>query len=89
MRSDSWNLSEEIKIQAYARLSERFGEYHIPYRERLGETKLVPWKVGLENLSYFIMMRLGIVGLMQSYFKKPPAPRRLPTPAASKAEQQH
>jgi glycosyltransferase involved in cell wall biosynthesis len=58
--SHTWNFSEEIKIEAYRKLGKRFGEYKIPYRERLGETKLPAWKVGLLNLSYLTALRLNI-----------------------------
>ncbi len=71
LRSDSWNFSEEIKIEARSRLGNRFSEYKIPYRERLGNTKLVPWKVGLQNIGYMIAMRTGTVGLLQMTFKRP------------------
>ncbi len=58
--SHTWNLSEEIKIEAYRKLGKRFGEYKIPYRERLGETKLAAWKVGLINLGYLTALRLNL-----------------------------
>lgn len=61
LHSDGWNFSQEIKIQAFTKLSKRFGEVHIPYSERLGQTKLVAWKVGLQNLAYFIGMRTNLV----------------------------
>ena len=61
LRSDDWNLSEEIKLRAYGRLGPRFAEVHIPYRPRLGESKLMPWKVGLENILYLLRMRAGLL----------------------------
>lgn len=71
LHSDSWNFSEEIKLQAYTRLGAKFAEYKIPYRERLGETKLMPWKVGIENISYMLAMRTGTVPLIRSLLKRP------------------
>ena len=71
LHSDSWNFSEEIKLQAYARLGKRFAEYQIPYRERLGETKLMPWKVGVENITYMVAMRTGAVPLIRTILKRP------------------
>lgn len=62
--SDTWNFSEEIKLQAYMNLGPKFAEFHIPYRERLGETKLIPWKVGVQNITYMLAMRTGAVGLL-------------------------
>ncbi len=68
--SDSWNFSEEIKIEAFTKFKEKFSEYKIPYRERLGNTKLVPWKVGLQNICYMLAMRTGSVSVLQKTFKK-------------------
>lgn len=76
LQSDSWNFSEEIKIQAYDNLRSKFAEYKIPYRERLGETKLVPWKVGLQNISYMMAMRTGMVEFARDMLKKPNDPYR-------------
>ncbi|MDE2490428.1 MAG: glycosyltransferase family 2 protein [Elusimicrobia bacterium] len=59
--SDGWNLSEEIKLRAYMALGTKFGETPSPYYARLGETKLMPWRVGVENLIYLAGLRLGIV----------------------------
>ncbi len=60
LESDNWNFSEEIKLQAYQSLKDKFKEIPIPYRSRLGETKLMPWRVGLENILYMLGMRLAI-----------------------------
>lgn len=70
LHSDSWNFSEEIKIEAYSKFKDKFAEYKIPYRERLGNTKLVPWKVGIQNICYMLAMRTGSVSLLQKTFKK-------------------
>lgn len=58
--SDSWNFSEEIKIRALEAFGDAFGEFHIHYAERLGQTKLQPWRVGMENLVWLGLMRLGL-----------------------------
>lgn len=58
--SKNWNLSQEIKIEAHCRFGNRFRECHIPYYERVGVPKLSPWKVGIENLIYFAIQRLGL-----------------------------
>ncbi len=58
--SDSWNFSEEIKVKALRAFGDGFREFHIHYAERLGETKLQPWKVGFENLVWLGLLRLGI-----------------------------
>ncbi len=63
LQSDNWNFSEEIKIQAFTKLKKKFAEYPIPYRERLGETKLIPWKVGLQNIGYLVAMRTGTTSI--------------------------
>ncbi len=59
LESDNWNFSEEIKLRAYQSLKNKFREIQIPYRSRLGETKLMPWRVGLENILYMLAMRLA------------------------------
>lgn len=64
--SDSWNFSEEIKLQAHMKLGKKFDEFKVPYRERLGETKLMPWKVGFENICYMLAMRTATVPLIRN-----------------------
>ncbi len=59
LESDNWNFSEEVKLRSYQALKDKFKEIQIPYRNRLGETKLMPWKVGLENILYMIGMRFA------------------------------
>jgi glycosyltransferase involved in cell wall biosynthesis len=54
---NGWNFSEEIKLEAFMQLGVGFAEYSIPYRTRLGSTKLSPWSVGVANLLYMIKMR--------------------------------
>jgi glycosyltransferase involved in cell wall biosynthesis len=74
--SDSWNFSEEIKIRAREMFGTRFDEFHIRYAERMGETKLAPWRVGVENLAWLGMMRLGIDRQVKAILR--PKPRRFP-----------
>jgi glycosyltransferase involved in cell wall biosynthesis len=76
LQSDSWNFSEEIKIAAYAAFGRQFGEFRIPYRERLGETKLVPWKVGIQNIVYLFALRMGRVSMMREMLGRPAEARR-------------
>lgn len=70
VHSDSWNFSEEIKLQAWVNLRSKFQEYKIPYRERLGETKLSPWKVGAENVAYLLAMKTGGVTFLRDILRK-------------------
>jgi len=58
--SDSWNFSEEIKVRARETFGSKCSEFHIRYAERLGQTKLAPWRVGFENLAWLAMMRMGV-----------------------------
>lgn len=51
-------FSEEIKIEALTN-GLRFAESHIPYGERVGETKLRAWRDGWENLRFLVRRRLG------------------------------
>jgi dolichol-phosphate hexosyltransferase len=72
--SDSWNFSEEIKIRARETFGPRFSEFHIRYAERLGETKLAPFRVGLENLAWLGLMRMGLERQVKALFR--PKPKR-------------
>jgi hypothetical protein len=55
--SDSLNFSEEIKLKALEAFGEQFSEFRIRYAERLGDTKLQPWRVGVENLVWLGLLR--------------------------------
>jgi hypothetical protein len=57
--SDDWNISEEIKIEAVRHPQVRFTEFPIDYHERIGASKLMPWRVGWANLVYLFQMRLN------------------------------
>ena len=72
--SDSWNFSEEIKLRAREQFGSRFGEMHIRYAERLGETKLAPWRVGVENLVWLGLMRMGLERQLKALVR--PKPKR-------------
>lgn len=52
-------FSEEIKIEALQAPGLRFGEHQISYTERIGETKLYPWRDGVANLWFLFRRRLG------------------------------
>jgi glycosyltransferase involved in cell wall biosynthesis len=81
--SDSWNFSEEIKLRASDAFGAQFAEYHIHYAERLGETKLAPWRVGIENLAWLGLMRLGLERQVKALVRPKPkrfVRRRAPTP---------
>jgi hypothetical protein len=71
LHSDSWNFSEEIKLEAFRKLGSGFREYRVPYRERLGETKLSPFKVGVQNISYMMAMRTGTVPIIRNILGRP------------------
>lgn len=74
--SDSWNFSEEIKLRAMEAFGPHCAEYHIHYAERLGETKLAPWRVGVENIAWLFMMRLGVERQVKAMLR--PTPKRFP-----------
>lgn len=57
LKSDGMPFSEEIKLEAIENRSLHFGEYHVHYSERIGETKLFPWHDGVENLVYLFRRR--------------------------------
>ena len=56
-------FSEEIKIEALRAKSVRFGEAHIAYYERIGETKLFTWRDGWSNLLFLFRRRGGRLAL--------------------------
>lgn len=70
LRSGGMPFSEEIKLEVIER-GLRFGEYHIDYSERIGETKLFPWKDGVENLVYLWERRLRGTRLHQIIWRRP------------------
>jgi len=57
LTSDGMPLSEEIKIEAIRSKEIRFGEYHIKYRERIGEVKLEKWRDGFRNMVFLVKKR--------------------------------
>lgn len=54
-------LSEEIKMEAILNSRIKFGEFHIGYKERIGETTLHKFKDGWENLTFLFKKRLEIL----------------------------
>jgi len=72
LRSDCWNFSEEIKLRAFVELGQKFSEFHIAYHPRLGRTKLLPWRVGFENIRYLLAMRWGGSALQKSCIAERP-----------------
>ena len=57
-KSDDMPLSQELKIRAALDPSIRFAEYHIPYRVRIGESKLFPFRHGVKLLLSLLVLRL-------------------------------
>lgn len=55
--SSSWNLSEEIKIEAYLHPKVKFDECYINYHPRFGKSKVWPFRVGIENILYLFYLR--------------------------------
>lgn len=55
--SSGWNLSEEIKIEAYLHPEVKFDEFRVNYHPRYGKSKVWPVKVGLENILYLFYLR--------------------------------
>lgn len=58
LTSAGMSFSEEIKIEAILHREIEFGECHITYSERIGDTKLLPWRDGLRNLLFLFQRRL-------------------------------
>ncbi len=57
LESDGMAFSEEIKIEAVLNPNVRFGEISIQYSSRMGETKLNPWRDGLQNIVFLLKKR--------------------------------
>jgi glycosyltransferase involved in cell wall biosynthesis len=57
-QSGGMPFSEEIKLLVIDSRRLRFGEYHIDYHERIGDTKLFAWKDGVDNLLFLFRLRL-------------------------------
>jgi glycosyltransferase involved in cell wall biosynthesis len=57
LESDGMAFSEEIKIEALRNPKLRFGEISILYSSRLGESKLNPWRDGVQNLLFMAKKR--------------------------------
>lgn len=58
--SNNMALSEEIKIKALVHPGIVFEEFHIPYYERIGISKLFPLKHGVLNLLFLFWLRLEL-----------------------------
>ena len=57
LESDGMAFSEEIKIEALLQPGVRFGELSIQYSSRVGETKLNPWRDGMQNIAFLLKKR--------------------------------
>ena len=57
LESDGMAFSEEIKIEALRDPRIRFGEISIMYSSRLGESKLNPWRDGMQNILFLLKKR--------------------------------
>ena len=79
-RNGGMPFSEEIKLETIDK-GFRFGEYHIDYSERIGETKLYAWKDGVDNLLYLFRLRLRgtraqkLVNTLLGKRRKSPTPK--------------
>lgn len=57
LESGGMPFSEEIKLDVIDNHRLKFGEYHVDYSERIGETKLFAWKDGVENELFLLKLR--------------------------------
>ncbi len=69
-RNGGMPFSEEIKLEVIAQRRLHFGEYHIDYSERIGETKLYAWKDGIDNLLFLLRKRAQTSSLVRFRRKK-------------------
>lgn len=59
LESDGMAFSEEIKVEAIKHPDLTFGEISILYSSRAGETKLNPWRDGINNLLFLLRKRFS------------------------------
>jgi glycosyltransferase involved in cell wall biosynthesis len=59
--SDGMSFSEEIKIEAITNRRIGFREIYIDFSNRIGETKLQPWRDGFRNLMFLAQKRFGFL----------------------------
>lgn len=57
-KHESWDISPDIKLEAYLRKEIGYAECHIHYAERTGEVKNTPWRTGLGHVWFIFMKRL-------------------------------
>jgi len=57
--SDGMAFSEEIKIEAITKKRIGFKEIYIDYSNRMGETKLKPWRDGVRNMYFLFRKRFS------------------------------
>lgn len=60
LESDGMPMSEEIKIKAAVNPEIKFSEFNIDYKERIGDSKLMPIRDGFRNLIYLFKLRRKI-----------------------------
>jgi hypothetical protein len=59
LHSDGWSFSNEFKLESYFCEPDKFAEFMIPYRERVGPTHNVTiWKTGVQVLGFMVNERI-------------------------------
>jgi glycosyltransferase involved in cell wall biosynthesis len=59
LHSDDWAFSNEFKLEAYFSQPEKFAEFVIPFKERVGPTHNVTvWKTGVQVLAFMFRERV-------------------------------
>lgn len=62
LTSHSMSLSEEIKMEAIRNPNIKYGEYHIHYFDRAGNSKLRRLRDGIPNFLFLFKKRLSMLG---------------------------
>lgn len=62
LTSHSMSLSEEIKIEAICNPNIKYGEYHIHYFDRVGNSKLRRLRDGIPNFLFLFKKRFSMLG---------------------------
>jgi glycosyltransferase involved in cell wall biosynthesis len=78
LATDGWEFSNEFKLEAFFTEPDKFGEFVIPFDERLGPTHNVTiWKTGVQVLGFMVYERF--LHFMRSRIEDPALANKGPT----------
>lgn len=95
LQTEGWEFSNEIKLEAYFANPEKFGEFVIPYDERVGDTHNVQiWRTGVMVLGFMAYERFrhfvrGRIADPRSTIRNPEAQFEAAEPAPHHHDRPH